>query len=185
MAHTSGIPLHHEYIELCRHLMAHAERYPQARFQDLAKLLYQAELGPGHMIDDPDACLQRLIDEWRGCEKTEDGPRFEAIGGGFFRAHLGGFQEAQLPKLCRFFMEAAAYPVGSKAALIPKLGIALDLCRKGRLPLSHRRARSWLMRYRQAGLPAVSHSARFRKAYSPAYRVVSAACVAWFADNQK
>ena len=185
MARPLGVPLHHEYIALCRRLVGHMERYPQARFQDLAKLLYQAELGPGHMIDDPGGCFSRLLDEWRGCAKTEDGPRFEAIGGGFFRAHLGGFPEAALPALNGFFIEAAACDAGDSAALIPKLGVALDLCRTGVLPLSHRRARSWLVGYREAGLPAVSHSEAFRKAYHPAYRVVGEDCVSWFAETKK
>ena len=46
--------------ELLVVLKEHLDRYPKMQPQDVVKLLYQGEFGPGHMIKDPAASLKRL-----------------------------------------------------------------------------------------------------------------------------
>ena len=58
------------------------------KLTDAVKLLYQSEFGPGHMIPDESASLQRLYEEWENTSHSSSGPFSEAIGNGLVRIYL-------------------------------------------------------------------------------------------------
>lgn len=163
-------------------VLAHAERYPKAQVQDYAKLLYQAQMGPGHLVEDSAASLKRLEEEWHGSPRLPGLEAFEAIGGGFSRAHLAAFPRHALPQLNAFFVEAARHK-GDLEVLSRWLGVLAQLIRAGELPLEADAALDWLDAYRAGGMPAARHSPAYREAYHPAYRVVGEGCVAAFSKK--
>ena len=85
--------------ELERVLRLHAALYPRMQVQDVVKLLFQSEYGPGHLITDSRQSLQRLQEEYdqMNCREKNIVP----LGNGLVRVPLGAFLPAQLAKdLC-------------------------------------------------------------------------------------
>src|SRR5690554_2896384 len=84
------------YREMRPLLLAQAGRTPAMAVQDYVKLLYQAEFGGGHLIDDPDRSLERLvteagqIDEASPSAPDTNPTLYEPIGNGLARLHLQG-----------------------------------------------------------------------------------------------
>lgn len=134
----------------------HAARYPEMTAQDYIKLAYQSEFGGGHLIADRDAALNYLIEEM----KTAPKPAIESerIGGLFARLYIPA--EGLRPEtVLGLFLETCA-PFGNMIGLNSKL------------KLLEKRFPEEVRAYREAGCPAMRHSEAYRKAYSPAYRLV-------------
>ena len=60
------------------------------------------------------------------------------------------------------------------------LDVLEEMIQEGLLPFDLSFSRDFLSRYRLSGCPAISHSAQYRAAYEPAYRVVSDVCARFF-----
>lgn len=182
-----------ERNEAARLLAEHSQRYPASASQDMVKLLYQNEFGPGHMISDEGASLEKLRAELRALEspKTDAGPSgggkpaplpeggapaplFEEIGNGFSRLHLGPLIQSPLsPETAnRFLLATAREARGSMERFQDKLSLLQACCEEGLLPYPPEEAGAFLGAYRAAGCPPPRHSAAYRAAYRPAYRVV-------------
>ena len=69
-------------------LLEHSSRYPAMALQDYVKLLYQSEFAGGHLIEDPAKSLAWLRKE-RADTPDRAQPKWEAIGGGLARLHIG------------------------------------------------------------------------------------------------
>ena len=70
-----------EYQELFRILKSHLEKYPKIQPQDVVKLIYQSEFGPGHMIKDPVSCRKWLEEEYAQVQPDENVRLIEKTGG--------------------------------------------------------------------------------------------------------
>lgn len=153
-------------------LRLHAARYPVMEPQDAVKLLYQGEFGGGHLIADPAGSLKHLREE--SLTAVADAPLFENVGGCCCRVYLGpaGRGEAAVMAVHRMFLAGSARLQGSAVGLEEKLAVLSALTAEGALPFSAGELAAYLEEYRARGLPAVSHSAVYRKTYGPAYRVV-------------
>lgn len=143
---------------------AHWERYPLMEPQDFAKLAYQSEFGPGHMIRDPEKALAALLAEQK---ETGVGPRPpEPIGNGLCRFYITRDLSAlwELSLIGRMFTRTARDAKGTAAGLEEKLEqlAALPVPGMG----------EYLEGWRREGCPAVHHSETFRGAYDPHYRVL-------------
>ena len=142
--------------------------------QDVVKLLYQNEFGPGHLVTDPAACLQRLEDEYALVEVSEQVPLMEDIGNGLARVNLAGYKAKKMPlqDLAAAFMQSANQVKGEKGSFLEKLAWLKESY--GMLPCSftYEELEVYLTRYMAEGCPVVSHSETYRKAYLPSYRVV-------------
>lgn len=159
-----------EMAEALRRLLrAHARRWPLWGLEDMMKLLYQREFGPGHLIADEGASLRRLEAEWRSAAPDPALPLLEDIGGGFERLHIAAARAAGLDagRVHACFLRSADQPRGSAAgfehsaaALTEALGVPAG------------RVEAFLRDWRAQGCPPFSHSAAYRAAYRPAYRVV-------------
>src|SRR5690606_14383567 len=103
--------------ELLSVLEKHARQYPGLQVRDAAKLLYQNELGPGHMIKSANDSLRRLEAELPGAPAVPF--LFEDIGNGLCRLHLGGLKEREIvpATVNRFFIFTANTHQGSIAGL--------------------------------------------------------------------
>lgn len=160
-------------------LLTHASRYPLMEPRDAVKLIYQSEFGGGHMIQNEEACLTRLRQEYASVTQNPDTPLLEEIGNGICRVNLAALDRYGYSPdaLGRDFIRSAAITAGSINAFQEKLLILQELTDSGAMPFSRDTLDAYLEEYRNAGFPPVSHSASYRAAYRPAYRVVAAACL--------
>ena len=153
-------------------------RYPLLETQDLVKALYQREFGCGHLIADPDCGLAWLKEELLSCQAPDGGqpPLVEPLGDMFCRVHLQAAKSSGLSAgtLFRLFALSAEKNTGSMEAFEHQLTALYTMITSGKLPLPPHQAQQFLSEYRHAGCPATHHSAAFRRAYRPAYRVIRA-----------
>jgi hypothetical protein len=161
--------------ELLSVLKGHVQKYPWMQVRDAVKLIYQNEMGPGHMVKSEADSLRRLEIE---LPKSPAGSAlFEDIGNGLCRLYLGALREQDitLGTVNRFFLHTANNHRGSIPALEEKLSALAEACRTGDLPFSVEEAVAFIQECRRQGYPPISHSEAYRRQYSPAYRVVMAA----------
>ena len=156
-------------------LLHHAGKYPLMQPTDAVKLLYQNEFGGGHLIRDEAACLSCLQQEYAATVQA-DMPLYEDIGNGILRVHLAaldahGYSPAQLGQ---DFIRSASAICGSLEQFLQKVSVLEDLTQDGYMPFSSDDLAAYLIQYKSAGYPPVSHSDIYRNAYHPAYRVLSA-----------
>lgn len=144
--------------------------------QDMYKLAFQAALGSEHAAPDPAAARRWLEAEIAGLGEGPQDPPLEQISpdGRLVRVNLrpylasGGDREAMLAA----FLHTADEWRGERALLHRYIGWAVELAEAGGLSFPAAEARGFLQRMAEAGLPAAHHSAGYREAYQPAYRVV-------------
>lgn len=140
---------------------------PAATVRDAAKLLYQSEFGCGHLISDKSTAREWLFRELDQCAAT-DAPLTEPIGGGFVRLNLspaGGVLDRET--IFRLFLLSSNAPVGTVEGFRAKLRLLYEL------GFDRGEVDSFLSEYEKAGFPMLSHSEEYRRAYAPAYRVIS------------
>ena len=144
----------------------HGLRYPLMEPQDYAKLAFQSEFGPEHMVTDAADVVAQLLLEWEAAPASLPVPNPEPIGNGLCRFHLTAANPPKetAPVLARLFVQSAAAHRGTMEGLQTRLRL-LDT-----LPVPGMAA--WLQDYRKRGCPPVHHSETFRAAYHPHYRVV-------------
>ncbi|HPT83027.1 MAG TPA: hypothetical protein PLM25_03990 [Limnochordia bacterium] len=154
--------------ELVRILQVHQQRYPELTMVDFVKLIYQNEFGPGHLISDEQASLARLEEEYSRLKpRSVQEELFEPIGNGLVRLHLRALEDAlPLNTVNRFFVLTARKVRGTRDRFEDKLRLLRESV-QGDESLD-----LFLEEYKRAGYPPLSHSAQFRAAYAPAYRVV-------------
>ena len=154
-------------------LLEHSSRYPAMALQDYVKLLYQSEFAGGHLIEDPAKSLAWLRKE-RADTPDRAQPKWEAIGGGLARLHIGGLPpDTVWEAVNRLFVWTAAQNKGSRQGLEHKLQLFQAMCEKKALPVEAGQCQAFLEQYRAQGYPVIHHSQAFRQAYAPHYRVVS------------
>ena len=153
--------------ELRALLLDHLKRHPLAQIQDAVKYIYQNEFGGGHLIDDVSAGLLRLERELDGLEADPSRPLSEPLGGGLCRLDLYAVKGALSPGTIFEMFLASSSPRGSEENLLRKLELLYDC------GFPSEQVDAYLDGYRRASFPQVSHSDDYRRAYSPAYRVVS------------
>ena len=160
-------------------LTSHATRYPNMHPQDAVKLLYQHQFGPGHLVADPSATLQRLRDEWAQTPTDPSAPLLEDIGNGLVRVMLSAWNMEEYPPetLNNDFLRSARAHIGSQEIFADQLNLLRELTSQGLLPFSLEELNHYLEQYTAAGCPAVSHSEEYRTTYRPAYRVVRRDCL--------
>ena len=153
-------------MELFDLLFKEAQR-PGFQLRDGAKLLYQSEFGGGHLIDDPDAALERLRREMETCTPG-GGPLVSPIGGGFCRVNLApAAGRLTVETLFQLFFLSARRPAGSLEGFREKLALLY------KLPYPAAEVDAFLAEYAARVYPMLSHSETYRAANSPAYRVIS------------
>ena len=158
--------------ELMHILRDHAARYPLMQPADAVKLIYQNEFGGGHLIRDEQACLQHLRREYGSLVKDPSGPLYEQIGNGIVRVYLAALTESRLQWLGDAFLRSAAAHTGSLDRFIQKLDVLGKVVADGYFSFGPEELDAYLISYRAAGYPMVSHSQIYRHSYSPAYRVI-------------
>lgn len=147
----------------------HYVNFPDLEPQDAVKFLYQHHMGPGHLIADKSVALSRLQEEWDSVSADPNAPLFHSIGNGLCRLNLN---RCKADKLSQSTVAKIFSLTAQRFTPTPKkLESSLDLVYS--LPLPKDEVDAYLRQYRAQGYPMISHSARFREQYHPAYRIVS------------
>lgn len=183
---------------------AHAARYPQMQPQDYAKLAYQSEYGPEHLVTDEAEAAAAIRAEWQALAGEDDagscgarpegsagesgkgsspaGSKGPAGAGGCWAEPIGG-------GLCRLHLAGPVLPDAPECLAwlfcrsaehtgTPEgLGRRLETLETLHIP----HMAGWLTSYRTRGMPAVHHSPLYRAAYRPHYRVLLAGYARYFA----
>lgn len=161
--------------ELENLLLEQYKKYQKMQIEDMIKLLYQSEFGCGHMVSDERGSFDAIQEEAAALQPgTDDFEAVEQIGEGLCRLHLSVLRRNTLSPgtLNRFFMLTANCQRGGAEGFEEKVAVMERLCVDGVLPFDTDTLRRTLGELRAAGYPAMRHSARYREAYAPSYRVV-------------
>ena len=155
-------------------LRSHAEKYPLMEPKDAVKLIYQNVFGGGHLIRDPEACLNALSWEYAATAQEPEGKQPEDIGNGMVRVYLGGLDAAgyTVEQLGQVFLQSAREHRGSLEEFLRKLTVLRKVTGEGVFSFDSGDLEAYLEGYEKDGYPMVSHSDRYRAAYRPAYRIV-------------
>ncbi len=150
-------------------LLFHFEKYPLMTPVDAVKLCYQSAFGCGHLVGNKDFALSMLKKELEETEPDFGAQFFEPIGGGYVRLDLHKAKAIGIPeeKIAEIFMESANS--GEKTELEPKLALLKKLAKEGKTHFAEKALSEYFLKYKGE---MVSHSEKYRKTYSPAYRVV-------------
>lgn len=159
-----------------RLIALHTEKYPLMQPTDAVKLVYQRELGCGHLLPAQDICATRIDSERAELSPDATYPAAMPLGNGLMRLDLRCPDSLALPAplIAKMMAQTADRVKGTNANLISSLQELMDLTEQGLLPFDAPALKAYLTDYVKAGYPMVSHSERYRAAYKPAYRVVDA-----------
>ena len=75
-------------MQECNFIHEYLKKYPASKARDLVKLLFQRELGGGHMIENAEMCLEAVKSELDVVAFDDKAPLFEDIGNGMARLNL-------------------------------------------------------------------------------------------------
>lgn len=157
-----------------KNVKEHSINYPLMQPQDVAKLLYQREFGPGHFIEDEELSFQRLEREYHNVnqETPQNHNPIESIGNGFVRYSLKGIREEQLEIMNKLFVLSANRKTGSKCIYEKNLQSILENFDEFFFSFSKQQYREYIEEQKIREYPMVSHSQKFNEAYQPAYRLI-------------
>ncbi len=148
----------------------HSHNYPDMQPQDVAKLIYQNEFGPGHFVKNSESSLQRLREEFLGISRTPF--QIEPIGNGYVRCHLSGVAEQELAALDRIFVLTANNGKGTKRGYEQKLFSILPCFEQMDFSFDRQQYIFYIEGQKEKDYPIVSHSETYRRVYAPGYRVI-------------
>jgi uridine kinase/predicted membrane protein len=153
--------------------------YPKSEAVDLLKVLFQNEFGPGHLITDSQKAKKILADEvFRSSVGEQNFPEnvVEPIGNKLCRLHIAAVHKTGLSPetLYRFFELTAIHTRGTEESFLRKVRILEQMAENKGFPASPAEIEAAVSMWQAGGGGLFSHSAGFKEAYKPAYRVVEA-----------
>lgn len=156
-------------------ILSQAKRYPEFTPQDAIKAVFQAVLGPGHLIADEGEAERYIREELAAVRPACSHELVEPLGGRFFRLHLGALKCSGLSvrTLTRMLMLSTEVETGGREELAAGADAIVRLAEEGKLPFSAGDARERVDSWRAEGFPVCHHSERFREKYAPSYRVLA------------
>jgi len=159
-------------------LEQHAKTYPLMQPCDAVKLIYQNEFGAKHLTEDEAACEAAIHQEMAALTAFEDlqdsGKLSESIGNGLVRLNLANALPAGISPehIHKLLMASAKRIYGSETSFERKLAVLEAMASENRFGFTAGVLRDYLEEYQAQGYPPVHHSAAYRAAYAPAYRVI-------------
>lgn len=166
--------------KILEQLNVHLRAHPKAEVRDAVKFLYQAVCGAEHFVSDPTAALRYLEAEAEAQPDDRSAPLLERLSGagaeGFARLDLVALREITLDTLCAMFVRTAQMQ-RAESSRLPDLLDAFEAAGDG---FDRAEKEAFLSYYRREGMPSVHHSAAYRAAYAPSYRVVSGVFAVYF-----
>lgn len=159
--------------ELKTIILNHVNKYPKMEVTDVIKLVYQNEFGGGHLISNPENSLRYLIKE---CEELKyfSEEEYEDIGNGLIRYNLSFLKNDinKINELNEKFVNSANSHKGNLTSFLRKIELVKEMCNDNLLPFSNKELNDYLLEYKKANYPMVSHSLTYKENYHPSYRVI-------------
>ena len=165
-------------LDITPFLIGQLQKHPSAQPRDMVKQCYQAAFGAEHLLLDIDAAKAYFDTEFSSVPIPEiDVPICEAISNDFSRVNLGAWKSADLPCGWLFSMfrhtATSGAAANAHAAFQLHLQHAEQLAASGQTPFSLADWRAYIADYDSNNPRPVHHSAAYREAERPAYRVVA------------
>ena len=162
-------------MEMLTEYTHHADAW---RAEDLLKLLYQRYLGCGHFAPTEEQARARLLKEWAETPASDALPLVDDIGGGYARLHLAAAKAAGLhpESILKVFLASAKASDEATRLALRDTARSMNPTDYG---VSVQDWHACLTRWEADGMPAVSHSEAYRKAYHPSYRVIESRYARW------
>ena len=147
--------------------------HPALEVKDLCKIIFQHTFGCGHLVSDFSRCKEAVSTELFAVTEC-DVPLFTPIGNGYCRMQLSAAKGQRIPAelIARMFFHSAKVQGGSKTDFLRNISEAKALCADELLPFSPNEIDAFITAWEAKDCPLFSHSAAYREAYAPAYRVV-------------
>lgn len=160
-------------------LLQQARRHPALGPQDAVKLSYQASHGAEHLLRDRDGVHHYFSEEYHSVPAA-DLPLYEPICADFARVNLAAWKYHDLPEQWLFEMFYLTAGLGAQIpglddraeTLRQYLDAVGDLSAAGQLPFDLAAWQAFRQNYEEAGGGAIHHSATYREAEYPAYRII-------------
>ncbi len=159
-------------------LRSHLTRYPAMQIQDVYKLIHQAALGSEHAAPDPESARKWIEREIADMGDGQNEPLVDPISpdGEIVRVHLRPYvlRGGSIAELVEAFIRTANEYRGEITLLESYWAAAVGL---GHFPAAE--MDEFIQPLKAENYPAVHHSAEYRNAYHPCYRVVSQKVASW------
>ena len=152
-----------------------AARHPAMEPVDVIKLCYQEAFGAEHLLQDREAALQYLHQEFDRVQPDGSEPMYELINDSICRVNLRAWKQQGLPVvwLFRMFAETESRSRQEGNALFQNcLKDVESLVDSGTFGFDRAAWESFLKNYPVDCPKAVHHSEAYRQAEKPAYRLV-------------
>lgn len=149
------------------------KNHPSMQYQDAVKLCYQAAFGAEHLLSDEDGARAYLVTEFEGILPTSE-PLFEMISDEIARVNLGAWkrENRDIDALFCAFKGSAFIREGATDAFLFYLQEAEKIMSCSMPDFDLEKWRDFLEKYRASGMPPIHHSAQYREAEKPSYRIV-------------
>lgn len=159
-------------MEFREALLKQIRLHPSMRPQDAVKLCAQASRGAEHLLADLNAARRYFDAEFASVAPDEGQPLTEDISAEVCRANLAAWKARGLDpaRLFALFVQSARIVPDGEARLRENLHAVQEMLDE--MPFSAEEWRTYLAEYVRIGMPAVHHSAEYRAAEQPAYRIV-------------
>lgn len=156
------------------YLIEHLGKHPSMMPQDVIKLCYQAVFGAEHLLFNISTAKIYFDHEFDSVEAI-DGELCEMISDDVCRVNLAVAKAKGIDRDLIFnaFVSSAKIGQGENDRFIGFLEEAEEIVRSGICNFSLDEWREFLEKYKDAGMPAVHHSQRYRDAEKPSYRIVN------------
>lgn len=109
--------------DLAELLKEHYDNHPAMEVRDAIKFIYQSHMGPGHLISDERAALDRLAEEWDRLPSDPSSPLSEPLGNGLCRLSLSACKGIKLPSK----HESPFCPHPPEMTVLDRAGLEQDL----------------------------------------------------------
>jgi len=162
-------------MNLTEVLRWHAEKYPRMQPADVVKLVYQNEFGHGHEFIDPEETLRKIKTELSCVKPDKFMPLTEPIGDGYVRVNLAAIEYHGITpeQLNELFIKSSRVHIRNTPSYKKKLQLMEELHYEEHIfSFSSDDLKYYLYDYVRRGCRSIPHSAEYRNAYHPAYRVV-------------
>lgn len=149
---------------------------PLLGIEDAYKLIYQGVFGGEHLLANPAHARQLLYQEFEAIIPADIDPLIETISptGAIIRLNLRPykFRQGQPAWLFQAMQQSAQSATGSKAEFLKLWTIFKEAVYRQELPFDHQLLLLFDKKLQSENYPARHHSAAYRQAYQPAYRVL-------------
>jgi len=166
----------HNNANLYHLIQWHLAKHKNIAIQDVYKLLYQGVFGAEHLLSDAERAITILNEEWQRVPANKTEALFEplSIDGNVVRANIRRCkaEEITVEQLWTIFYTSVTKVRATKSDFEKVWDGFVELCRLQHLPFQADDAHQFGIQAKSEGWPAKHHSAAYREANYPAYRVV-------------